>query len=102
MLVIVLKYWIWNVQFSKVLDRILKLTSEQIDVQSEQCKYKKMVWNMFKMNNKGARHVLVVSLLLTLNIFHTFLFLLLLRTGKCLLGSSMGKSLSLSTEKLNI
>ena len=50
---------------------------------------RKKVWNMFKVNNKDtkttphqndANGVVLVSLLLTLNIFHTFVLVFLLLT----------------------
>ena len=50
-------------------------------VQSQQQKYYKKIWNMLKVNN--ANDVVLVSSLLTLNIFHTFDFYCWLWTSKC-------------------
>ena len=38
------------------------------------------VWNMFKANNKDTKTTSMVSLLLILNIFHTFVLVFLLLT----------------------
>ena len=42
----------------------------------------KRVWNMFKVNNKSTTEIILLFLLLTLNMFHTFQMFLLLTLNK--------------------
>ena len=51
---------------------------------------------MFKINNTNTSFWLV-SLLLTLNIFHTFLLCFYCRTGNCLLGVHQNDSIPIVT-----
>ena len=42
----------------------------------------KRVWNMFKVNNKSTTEIILLFLLLTSNMFHTFQMFLLLTLNK--------------------
>ena len=42
----------------------------------------KRVWNMFKINNKSTTEIILLFLLLTSNMFHTFQMFLLLTLNK--------------------
>ena len=60
------------------------LPSRYLLVKSQEWKHQDNVWNLFKISNKDFRDVVLVSLLLTLNGFHTLFwyFHCRLRTSK--------------------
>ena len=58
------------------------------------------MWNMFKVNNKNT-NVILVSLLLALNIFHTFYLVFLFWTLNSSIIVGMGKTLLQLNVKAN-
>ena len=73
----------------------LTLPSQYLLTQSEQWKYHNNGWNMFQFNNKhttnDANYVVLMSLLLTLNKFHTLFccFHCWIWTSTCQLGTKL-------------
>ena len=78
---------VWQMQLHQ---RSFFLSNWHLFVQNQQWKQQNNVWSPFKVNNRHTRTILVVlvSLLVTLNIFHTLFccFYCWFWTSKCRLG----------------